>query len=189
MTGATVAISKNSKAKHSDQYLKDGDTIGVGKLALKCLETPGHTDGCMSFYGEDVGVFTGDALLIRGCGRTDFQQGSPAHLFHSIKEKLFKLPSDTRVFPGHDYNGHLMSTIGEEKQFNPRVGGEANETDFVHYMKNLNLPHPKQMAEAVPANVESGKLAAEFYEQTQDFGEALVSRTLNGHYEVRYFVF
>jgi rhodanese-related sulfurtransferase len=102
-------------------------------------------------------VFTGDALLIRGCGRTDFQQGSASKLFHSITDKLFALPDDCVVYPAHDYTGRTASTIGEEKQYNPRAGGRANEADFVGFLENMKLPHPRQIAIAVPANLKAGK--------------------------------
>jgi rhodanese-related sulfurtransferase len=102
-------------------------------------------------------VFTGDALLVRGAGRTDFQEGSPEQLFRSIHAQLFSLPDDCLVYPAHDYEGRDVSTIGEERRYNPRIGGGAREEDFVGYMKNLGLPHPKQLAVAVPANMRAGK--------------------------------
>jgi len=101
-------------------------------------------------------VFTGDSLLIRGCGRTDFQQGSASLLYRSITEGLFCLPDDCLVYPAHDYAGRTASSIGEEKQFNPRIGGQANENDFVGYMENMQLPHPKKLEIAVPANLKGG---------------------------------
>jgi rhodanese-related sulfurtransferase len=101
-------------------------------------------------------VFTGDTLLIRGCGRSDFQEGSAHTLFHSITQVLFSLPDDCIVYPAHDYNGRLQSSIGEERKFNARAGGGANERDFVEYMHAMKLPHPKKIAEAVPANLRSG---------------------------------
>ena len=102
-------------------------------------------------------VFTGDALLVRGAGRTDFQQGDARRLFRSIREQLFTLPDDCLVYPGHDYDGRTSSTIGEERLYNPRIGGGAREEDFVGYMTNLALPHPKQIAVAVPANMRAGQ--------------------------------
>jgi len=102
-------------------------------------------------------VFTGDSLLIRGCGRTDFQQGSAHKLYHSIKDKLFVLPEDCVVYPAHDYSGRTASSIGEEKHLNPRIGGEANEQDFVGYLDNMRLPHPKKLDIAVPANLQAGR--------------------------------
>jgi glyoxylase-like metal-dependent hydrolase (beta-lactamase superfamily II) len=102
-------------------------------------------------------VFTGDALLVRAVGRTDFQQGDAHRLFHSIREKLFTLPDNCIVYPGHDYQGRTSSTIGEEHVHNPRIGGAAREEDFVGYMRNPALPHPKQVAVAVPANMRGGQ--------------------------------
>ena len=129
-----------------------------GLHALVALETPGHTPGCLSFLLDDESkVFTGDSLLIRGCGRTDFQEGSAAKLFHSIKEKLFSLPDECIVYPGHDYSGRTASSIGEEKKSNPRIGGQANENDFVGYMDNMRLAHPKKLEFAVPANFKAGR--------------------------------
>ena len=111
----------------------------------------------MSFYTPGM-VFTGDALLIRGTGRTDFQQGNPHTLFWSIRKKLFFLPDETVVYPGHDYNGHTSSSILQEKQFNPRAKLENTEEDFVNILNNLKLDHPKRISEAVPANLTCGKL-------------------------------
>lgn len=133
---------------------KDGDELKVGDITIKVLSTPGHTNGCVSFYTEGM-VFTGDSLFIRGTGRTDFQNGSPEKLYDGITQKLFVLPNETIVYPGHDYNGLLFSTIGEEKQFNPRLANKTRE-EFAEIMKNLNLPHPKKIQEAVPANLKCG---------------------------------
>ena len=141
-----------------DRKLQEGDSIEFGKQHLSVLATPGHTDGCLSFVLKaHAMVFTGDSLLIRGCGRTDFQQGSAHKLFHSIKDKLFALPDDYAVYPGHDYVGRTASSIGEEKKLNPRIGGQANEGDFVGFMDNMHLPHPKKLDIAVPANLKAGR--------------------------------
>jgi sulfur dioxygenase len=102
-------------------------------------------------------VFTGDALLVRGAGRTDFQQGSASTLFRSIREQLFTLPDECSVYPAHDYEGRSASSIAEERRYNPRIGGAVREEDFVGYMQNLGLPHPKQLAVALPANLRSGE--------------------------------
>ena len=156
--GSRILASAKSGIQGLDRALKQGDRIEFGHHYLQVLETPGHTDGCISLVSDDRHrVFTGDCLLIRGCGRTDFQQGSASRLYHSITEQLFTLPDDCIVFPGHDYAGRTVSTIGEEKRLNPRVGGEANEADFVGYMENMHLPHPKQMEHAVPANLKAGE--------------------------------
>lgn len=140
--------------------LHDGERVGFGMRSLAVLETPGHTDGCISLLLDgSQAVFTGDSLLIRGCGRTDFQQGSASRLYHSIRDRLFTLPDDCVVWPAHDYAGRTSSSIGEEKRLNPRIGGQANEDDFVGYMDNMQLPHPKKLDVAVPANLQSGRPA------------------------------
>lgn len=157
LTGCRIASARVIGAEHVDLPLDDGQTFGVKGVTLKAMATPGHTDGCMSYVTDDASrVFTGDTLLIRGCGRSDFQQGSATKLYHSITGRLFSLPDDCLVYPGHDYQGRTVSSIGEEKAFNVRVGGGANETDFVEFMQALKLPHPKLIDEAVPANLRSG---------------------------------
>lgn len=156
--GSKIFASLHSGIDGLDRKLQESDSIRFGKHQLSVLATPGHTDGCISFVlKEHAMVFTGDSLLIRGCGRTDFQQGSAHRLFHSIKDKLFALPDDFVVYPGHDYVGRTASSIGEEKKLNPRIGGQANEGDFVGYMDNLKLPHPKKLDIAVPANLKAGR--------------------------------
>ena len=155
--GSRIGLAAVYGAANVDLPLCHGDTLKVGGFALEVRATPGHTDGCLSFVTTDRGwVFTGDALLVRGAGRTDFQQGDPHRLFRSIREQLFSLPDACAVYPGHDYEGRTSSTIGEEKAWNPRIGNDAREEDFVGYMQNLGLPHPKQLAIAVPANLRAG---------------------------------
>lgn len=156
--GAQILASGKSGIATLDRALREGDVIAFGRRSLSVLDTPGHTDGCISLVLDDRSmVFTGDCLLIRGCGRTDFQQGSARTLYRSIKDKLFGLPDDCIVYPAHDYMGRTASTIGEERRLNPRIGGEANETDFVGYLENMRLPHPKQIDIAVPANLKAGR--------------------------------
>jgi sulfur dioxygenase len=156
--GAHIYAAEKSGIDTLDRSLRDSDVIQFGARVLTVIETPGHTDGCVSFVLDDQSlVFTGDSLLIRGCGRTDFQQGSAHALYHSIKHKLFALPDACIVYPAHDYSGRTASSIGEEKQLNPRIGGQANETDFVGYLQNMRLPHPKKLAVAVPANLQAGR--------------------------------
>ena len=156
--GSKIGLSPEYGAKNVDLPLAHGDVVRFGAQSLEVRATPGHTDGCLSFVtGDRKMVFTGDALLVRGAGRTDFQQGDPHRLFRSIREQLFTLPDDCIVYPGHDYDGRTSSTIGEERLYNPRIGGGAREEDFVGYMKNLGLPHPKQIAVAVPANMRAGQ--------------------------------
>jgi sulfur dioxygenase len=156
--GSKVGLSPVYGAENVDLPLAHGDVVRFGAHALEVRATPGHTGGCLSFVTVDHKmVFTGDALLVRGAGRTDFQQGDPHRLFRSIHEQLFSLPDDCLVYPGHDYDGRTSSSIGEERRFNSRLGGGAREEDFVGYMRNLGLPHPKQIAVAVPANMRSGE--------------------------------
>ncbi len=158
VTGSAIAVSVAANARGVDRPLQHGDVLAVGDLRIEVRETPGHTDGCVSYVLEQQRVvFTGDALLIRGAGRTDFQQGNPHRLFQSVREQLFTLPSDTQVYPGHDYSGRCSSTIEEEQRYNPRLGVGVREEDFVGYMSNLGLPHPKQLAVAVPANLRCGQ--------------------------------
>ncbi|HEY1092372.1 MAG TPA: rhodanese-like domain-containing protein, partial [Burkholderiaceae bacterium] len=120
--------------------------------------TPGHTNGCLSYVLDDQSMaFTGDSLLIRGCGRTDFQQGSAVQLFHSVREQILSLPPSCLLYPAHDYRGLTVTSVAEEARFNPRLGGDANEADFAGYMNHLGLPHPKLMDIAVPANLRCGQ--------------------------------
>jgi len=150
-----TAVGEPSRVPCADIMLNDGYTLRFGRHTLTALATPGHTDACTSFKVKNM-VFTGDALLIRGCGRTDFQQGDPEMLYRSITQKLYTLPDETLVYPGHDYNGKSVSTIGEEKQYNPRIPATQTESDFAELMNSLNLPRPKHIDEAVPANMGCG---------------------------------
>jgi glyoxylase-like metal-dependent hydrolase (beta-lactamase superfamily II)/rhodanese-related sulfurtransferase len=145
-------------AKGADMSLKHGDRVAFGGRHLDVRATPGHTAGCLTYVLDDRSMaFTGDCLLIRGCGRTDFQEGDAHRLYRSVHEQIFTLPDQCLVYPGHDYRGLSVSTIGEEKHHNPRLGLALGEKDFALYMQNLNLPHPKLMAEAVPANLRCGE--------------------------------
>ena len=153
-TDCETCVSVHAGVGCADLLLRDGAVVRVGSLNIQVLETPGHTPTCLSFYCEDK-VFTGDALLIDGCGRTDFQGGDAGRLYDSITQKLFTLPDDTKVYPGHDYHGHTHSSIGEQKQKNPRL--QHSREDFIALMANLNLPKPKRIEEAVPANQACGQ--------------------------------
>jgi sulfur dioxygenase len=156
--GSRIALSADSGASGADRLLRHGDTVEFGTRHLQVRATPGHTNGCLSYVLDDESrVFSGDCLLIRGCGRTDFQQGSTAALYASVHMQLFTLPADCLVHPGHDYNGMGVSSIGEERRFNPRLGGDVAEADFAGFMQHLGLPHPKQMERAVPANLRCGQ--------------------------------
>jgi glyoxylase-like metal-dependent hydrolase (beta-lactamase superfamily II) len=153
-TGAPTAMSEFSKAACVSLRLKDGDELAFGNNRLNTIHTPGHTP-CSASYLVDGKVFTGDALLIDGCGRTDFQGGSAERLWDSITKKLFTLPPDTLVYPGHDYKGREVSTIGEEMKTNARLAGKTRE-QFIKIMNELDLPQPKRIQEAVPANEKCG---------------------------------
>ena len=160
--GSRIAVAAHSGAHGSDLPLHDGDRVGFGKRHLQVRATPGHTNGCVTFVLDDETMaFTGDALLIRGCGRTDFQQGDPAALYRSVRERILSLPAPCLLYPAHDYNGRLVTTVEEERRFNPRFGGDSNESDFIGYMNHLGLPHPKQMDIAVPANLRCGRPASD----------------------------
>ena len=153
-----IAISANAKVEGADDLLEDGDKIRFGKRYVEVRATPGHTDGCITLVLDDETMaFTGDALLIRGTGRTDFQQGNPGTLYRSVTGRIFTLPDACLLYPGHDYRGLTCSSVLEEKQHNPRLGGQRSEADFVGYADNLNLPHPNQIAVAVPANMKCGQ--------------------------------
>jgi sulfur dioxygenase len=154
--GLQSVISKSSGAR-ADIMIEDGDEIHFGNRFVTALATPGHTEGCTSFITDDGrAVLTGDTLFVMGCGRTDFQGGSSETLYDSVHEILFTLPDTCIVFPGHDYNGKTHSTIGKEKMENPRLNIEISKQHFVEVMANLNLPEPKQMDVAVPANLKDG---------------------------------
>ena len=156
--GAKIALSENYDAMGVDLKLKDGMSLSFGKHSITALSTPGHTAGCLTFVTrERLTAFTGDCLLIRGVGRTDFQSGDVQTLWSSIVDKIFSLPDDCLLYPGHDYMGRTVSSVAEERQFNPRIGGEAGKEDFAGSMNNLGLPHPKQLDIALPANLKSGK--------------------------------
>jgi sulfur dioxygenase len=161
-TGAKTAAPAGCGIGSASVQLKDGDTLHFGAQVLTALHTPGHTAGSMSFVWTAEGakhVFTGDTLLINGCGRTDFQSGSAEELYNSITQVLFALPDDTTVWPGHDYKGCTHSTIGQEKATNAPVA-DKTLAEFVAIMNGLNLPQPKRIAEAVPANLMSGLTAS-----------------------------
>lgn len=183
MLGSQIAISAAAGTSGADIELKPGDRLSFGKRWLEARATPGHTNGCMSYVLDDQSmVFTGDALLIRGSGRTDFQQGDASTLFRSVRTQLFTLPDDCIVYPAHDYNGQTASSIFEEKRFNPRLGGDRDEHDFEGYMENLGLAHPKRIDEALPANAVCGRIPAAELPQTADW--APIQRTFAGIDEV-----
>lgn len=157
-TGARTVAGVRS-APCADIHVAHGDAISLGSVAIEVLETPGHTDDSVSYRVGDR-VFTGDALLVRGTGRTDFQNGSAEALYDSLTRVLFALPDETLVYPAHDYRGHTVSTIGEEKRFNPRIGGGKTQPEFLAKMAALALPPPKKIQQAVPANRACGRTPA-----------------------------
>ena len=158
--GNRIALSQDSGAEGADRYLAHGDRIEFGERHLQVRATPGHTSGCLTYVLDDESMaFTGDCLLIRGSGRTDFQQGSARALYRSVHTQIMTLPQDCLLYPAHDYRGLTVTSVAEERRFNPRLGGEIGETDFTGYMENLRLPHPKQIEVAVPANLKCGQNA------------------------------
>jgi glyoxylase-like metal-dependent hydrolase (beta-lactamase superfamily II)/rhodanese-related sulfurtransferase len=158
-TGALSCMAAVAKVGCVDRNLEHGDVLRFGCYALGVRSTPGHTDGCLTFVVEANGqtlAFTGDTLFIRGCGRTDFQQGDAATLYLSVHGQIFSLPDDALIYPGHDYRGHTVSTVIEEKAHNPRLNTDIAEAGFVAIMDGLNLSHPKRIHEALPANLACG---------------------------------
>ena len=156
--GAKIVASSAAGAEGVDVPVHEGDVVRFGANSLTVLETPGHTNGCITYVSADKRMaFTGDALLVRAAGRTDFQHGDAANLYRSVHEKIFALPDETLLYPAHDYQGRTVSSVWEEKRFNPRLGGDRSVGDFVGYMSNLGLPHPKQIDVAVPANLRCGR--------------------------------
>jgi glyoxylase-like metal-dependent hydrolase (beta-lactamase superfamily II) len=157
-TGCAIGLADVAGAENVTLPLRHGDRVAFGNRYLEVRATPGHTDGCLTFVLDDHSMaFTGDALLVRGCGRCDFQQGNAHTLWTSITEQIFTLPERCLLYPGHDYTGRGVTSVAEEKAFNARLGGTATEGDFVGHMEALKLPHPRKIAEALPANLRSGK--------------------------------
>lgn len=167
LTGCQGIVPANAQATCADRFIQSGEVLQVGEVQIQAIATPGHTDSHMAYLVNQTRVLTGDALFIRGCGRTDFQSGNPGVLYDSVTQQLFTLPDETLVYPAHDYRGHTVSTIGEEKAWNPRFvkpsGSDAllkDKQEFIEFMNNLNLPDPKKIMEAVPANELCGRVAA-----------------------------
>ena len=184
--GSQIALSKDSGAQGGDRYLVDGDSLAFGRRSLEARATPGHTCGCMTYVLDERSMaFTGDALLIRGCGRTDFQQGSAHQLFRSVRDRVFSLPDSCLLYPGHDYRGLTVSSVGEEKKHNPRLAESIGEDDFVGYMSNLGLAHPKLMDIAVPANLRCGRPEKEASPLAADTDWAPLSCTFAGIWELQ----
>jgi glyoxylase-like metal-dependent hydrolase (beta-lactamase superfamily II)/rhodanese-related sulfurtransferase len=157
-TGSKIMLAKASGAEGADRYLGQDDVVAFGGRRLLVRATPGHTDSCLTYVIDDHSIaFTGDCLLIRGSGRTDFQQGDPAAMYRSVHEQIFTLPDDCLLYPAHDYRGLSVTSVAEERRFNPRLGGEIGLNDFTGYMRNLRLAHPKMIDVAVPGNMRCGR--------------------------------
>ena len=167
--GAKSVASAGAGVPCVDVPASHGHVVEFGAHALQVRSTPGHTNGCVTYVlqdGNDAYAFTGDALLIRGCGRTDFQEGNSQSLFKSVREQIFSLPDHTFVYPGHDYHGNTVSTVGEEKAFNPRLNLDVDVDEFSLIMSKLDLADPKYMDVAIPANMACGRV-----ERTLRFAE------------------
>lgn len=158
--GVKTVVSCMAPIACADIMVDDQSILYLGDKKIKVIMTPGHTDTCVTYYFEGS-LFTGDSLLIRTCGRTDFQQGSSEKLFNSIREKLFIYPDDTIVYPGHDYRGFTSTTIGQEKKYNSRLKLDIDKMQFYKIMADLKLPQPKKIHHAVPANLACGILKKE----------------------------
>lgn len=182
LTGCLGVLPENAPTDCANQFIRDGEILHMGSISIKAIATPGHTNSHMAYLINGIGdtasqkqlkVLTGDALFIRGCGRTDFQDGDAGSLYDSVTQRLFTLPDNTQVYPAHDYQGRIVSTIGEEKRWNPRFvddespepGTEAvshlrSRKGFIELMDNLDLPQPEKIMEAVPANRRCGNLTS-----------------------------
>ena len=167
-TGSRVAYAAPDALPCADRLIDEDRPLEVGSIALSGLHTPGHTPGHYAYRVGDR-VLTGDALLIDGCGRTDFQDGDAATLYRSVHDKIFTLPDDTLVYPGHDYEGRRVSSVGQEKERNPRLGGGRDLDAFVALMARLDLPRPRFIDYAVPGNRECGSCPDEIPDSLQQY--------------------
>ncbi|NJN76326.1 MAG: MBL fold metallo-hydrolase [Synechococcaceae cyanobacterium RL_1_2] len=159
-TNSQSIVPQEARIACADRFIDHEEELIIGThIGVKAIETIGHTDSHMAYLINGTHLLTGDSLFIRGCGRTDFQSGDAGKMFDCVTERLFTLPDETLVYPGHDYRGHTVSTIGEEKTLNPRFVGR-DRAEFIDYMAHLNLPDPKKIMEAVPANQQCGRTTA-----------------------------
>jgi len=157
--GAKTVLSQGAGVGCADRLVAENDEIHFGRHMLRVRATPGHTNGDLVFVlGDESMAFTGDTLLVRGCGRTDFQEGDARALYRAVREKIFRLPAQTRLYPGHDYRGHTVTTVAEERAHNPRLADGVTEDEFVETMAALNLPHPSRIDVSLAANVHCGRL-------------------------------
>ncbi|MGK7931911.1 MAG: MBL fold metallo-hydrolase [Microcystaceae cyanobacterium] len=156
-TNCINIVPDGAKASCADHFMQHNESLNLGSVQIKGIATPGHTDVDLTYLVNQTHLLTGDALFIRGCGRTDFQNGDAGKLFDSVTEHLFTLPDHTLVYPAHDYQGRTVSSIGEEKQYNPRFFGRTRQ-QFIELMNSLKLPNPRKIMEAVPANEQCGKI-------------------------------
>ncbi|MEB3258934.1 MAG: rhodanese-like domain-containing protein [Cyanobacteriota bacterium] len=168
-TGCAIGLAAAVGAENVSLLLRHGDRVPFGGRALEVRATPGHTDGCLTYVLDDHTLaFTGDALLVRGTGRCDFQQGDARTLYRSLTEQILTLPPTCLLYPGHDYSGRGVTSVAEERAFNARVGQGASELDFVGFMENMKLPHPHRIAQALPGNMRSGKPREQVHGELQE---------------------
>ena len=158
-TGCVSVVPEGAQVACANQFIRHGESLNVGALKVEAIATPGHTDSHMAYLINGTHLLTGDALLIRGCGRTDFQSGDAGTLFDSVTQRVFTLPDATLIYPAHDYRGQTVSSVEEEKQWNPRFVGRSRD-GFKTFMDTLDLPSPQKMMEAVPANERCGTLTS-----------------------------
>ncbi|GAB4159250.1 MAG: MBL fold metallo-hydrolase [Cyanobacteria bacterium J069] len=154
-TGCDSIVPEHAQVNCANRFIQHDGVIQMGTVEVRAIATPGHTDSHMAYLINGTHLLTGDVLLIRGCGRTDFQSGDAGTLFDSVTQRLFSLPDSTRVYPAHDYRGQTVSTVVEEKRWNPRFLGRTRDA-FIQFMNSLDLPSPQKMMEAVPANERCG---------------------------------
>jgi glyoxylase-like metal-dependent hydrolase (beta-lactamase superfamily II)/rhodanese-related sulfurtransferase len=183
--GCKIMVAKASGAVGADRYLVQDDVVSFGGRRLLVRATPGHTGGCLTYVLDDHSMaFTGDCLLIRGSGRTDFQEGDPGAMYRSVREQIFALPDACLLYPAHDYRGLTVTSVAEERRYNPRLGGDIAVGDFTGYMANLRLAHPKLLDVAVPANLRCGQPEGEAADPGADPGWAHLRYSFAGVWEI-----
>ena len=183
--GSQIMLAAGSGAEGADRYLVQDDVVAFGGRRLLVRTTPGHTNGCLTYVLDDSSMaFTGDCLLIRGSGRTDFQEGDAAAMYRSVHDQIFSLPDDCLLYPAHDYRGLTVTSVVEERRFNPRLGGDIAVGDFAGYMKNLRLAHPKLLDVTVPANLRCGRPENETALATADPSWAQLHYSFAGVWEI-----